>query len=60
MPWWKAILISHLLLPWSWLSLVTTWRALGRIILRRGNWAKTAREQEDVIEVPAARLTPAA
>ncbi|MGN6723097.1 MAG: glycosyltransferase family 2 protein, partial [Marmoricola sp.] len=53
MQWWKAILISHLLLPWSWLSLVTTWRALGRILLRRGNWAKTAREQEDVIEIPS-------
>lgn len=46
-PFWKAWLVSHMLLPWSWLALVTTWRALGRIVLGRSNWVKTSREVED-------------
>jgi cellulose synthase/poly-beta-1,6-N-acetylglucosamine synthase-like glycosyltransferase len=57
MPLWKAWLVSHLLLPWSWLSLLTTWPALYRIVRGRNSWVKTSREVEDPI--PASSPTAA-
>lgn len=47
----RAMLMAHLMLPWSYFGFICVWRALFRIVLRRNGWAKTAREEEDVIEV---------
>jgi cellulose synthase/poly-beta-1,6-N-acetylglucosamine synthase-like glycosyltransferase len=44
---WKALLMAHLLVPWSYLAYAAAWRALGRILLGRRSWAKTRREVED-------------
>lgn len=46
----RAVLMAHLMVPWSYLSYLAAWRALGRIVLRRHGWAKTAR----TAEIPAA------
>lgn len=43
----KALLMAHLIVPWSYLSYAAAWRALGRIVLGRNSWAKTRREVED-------------
>ena len=42
----RALLMSHLMVPWSYLSYFAAWRALGRIVVRRSAWAKTARSVE--------------
>jgi cellulose synthase/poly-beta-1,6-N-acetylglucosamine synthase-like glycosyltransferase len=52
-PLWKAVLMAHLLVPWSYLAYASAWRALGRIILGRNSWTKTKREAEDdIAEAP--------
>ncbi len=43
---WSAVWMSHLLVPWSWMSYLAAYRALGRILMRRHSWAKTSREAE--------------
>jgi hypothetical protein len=46
----RAVLMAHLMVPWSYLSYLAAWRALGRILIGRSSWAKTAR----TVELPAA------
>ena len=46
-PLWRALLMAHLVIPWSYVSHLAVWRALGRIVLRRNAWSKTVREAED-------------
>ena len=50
-PLWKALLMAHLLVPWSYLSYAAAWRALGRIVLGRNSWAKTRRDVEDGVSL---------
>ena len=42
----RAILMCHLMIPWSYVSYAAAWRALGRILLRRQSWTKTTRSDE--------------
>lgn len=41
-----SLVMSHGLVLWSYVSYVAAYRALGRILLRRNGWTKTARENE--------------
>lgn len=50
----RAMLMAHLMLPWSYFGFICVWRALFRIVLHRNGWAKTTREVEDDIEVAEA------
>jgi len=54
-PLWRAMMMAHLLTPWSYVANLAVWRALFRIIWRRDSWAKTIREPE-AGAVPAAEL----
>ena len=42
-----SMVMSHALVLWSYVSYVAAYRALGRILIRRDGWTKTARESED-------------
>ena len=42
----RALLMCHLMIPWSYVSYVAAWRALARIVLKRQGWTKTARSHE--------------
>lgn len=48
------VLLSHAYLIYSWLIYPVVYRALGRQLLRRGSWAKTAREQISAPDADAA------
>jgi cellulose synthase/poly-beta-1,6-N-acetylglucosamine synthase-like glycosyltransferase len=39
--------LAHLLALYNWVWYVALWRAVARIVLRRGGWAKTDRVKED-------------
>ncbi|MFD9961722.1 glycosyltransferase [Amycolatopsis sp. NPDC058986] len=41
-----ALFLGHLLIIWNYIAYVSAFRALGRIIIGRRNWAKTARVDE--------------
>lgn len=43
----RALLMAHLMIPWSYVAHVAAWSAFGRIVFRRNGWVKTARETED-------------
>lgn len=43
----RSLLMSNALVLWSYVSYVAAYRALGRILLRRSGWTKTARVAED-------------
>jgi hypothetical protein len=45
-PLWRAMVMAHLLIPWSYLAYLAAWRALGRMVFGRNSWAKTTRESE--------------
>lgn len=42
----RAVVIGHLLLVYNYVWYFAAWRALVRIVLRRGGWAKTVRHVE--------------
>lgn len=42
----RAVLMAHLMVPWSYLAYFAAWRALGRMLVGRRGWAKTARTVE--------------
>ena len=42
----RALAIGHLLVVYNYIWYLSAWRALGRIIMRRANWTKTARHLE--------------
>lgn len=48
----RAVLLGHLLIPYNYVAYFSCWRALGRIILRRRGWDKTARVAEGSPSVP--------
>lgn len=51
----RALLMSHLIIIWTYVSYVAAWRAVGRIVFRRRGWVKTARlvEPAQPSSVPA-------
>jgi 1,2-diacylglycerol 3-beta-glucosyltransferase len=49
----RAMLMSHLMIPWSYVAYLSAWRALGRILVGRKSWTKTAR----IVETPKAVTT---
>ena len=49
----KALLCSHLFVLYGLLGFISGWWAIGRIVLGRRSWAKTARENEEPEAVPA-------
>jgi len=55
----RALALGNLLALYNYIWYVAQWKALGRIITRRGSWAKTNRtsEEEPHIEIPAPALT---
>jgi 1,2-diacylglycerol 3-beta-glucosyltransferase len=42
----RSIALAHLAVVGSYVTFIATWRALGRILLRRGGWVKTSRHRE--------------
>jgi cellulose synthase/poly-beta-1,6-N-acetylglucosamine synthase-like glycosyltransferase len=59
-PLWRAVVMAHLLIPWSYLAYLAAWRALIRMALGRNGWAKTTRESEpDPAVPPSPRPAPA-
>ncbi|HEV8064693.1 MAG TPA: glycosyltransferase [Acidimicrobiales bacterium] len=59
---WKALVLSHLTILWTYTTHIAVWRAVARIVLKRNGWAKTRREAEDDVAVDqlSAPLTAAA
>jgi hypothetical protein len=55
----SALLMSHALVLWSYVSYLAAYRALGRILVRRNAWTKTSREREDVVPPTPALLESA-
>jgi cellulose synthase/poly-beta-1,6-N-acetylglucosamine synthase-like glycosyltransferase len=43
---WKALLLSHLLFPYQYVSYIATWKAALRMVTGRRGWAKTERSLE--------------
>jgi hypothetical protein len=41
----KGFFFGQLLLPGSYIAYTAAWRALGRMVFRRGGWVKTARSR---------------
>ncbi|MBM3676439.1 MAG: glycosyltransferase [Actinobacteria bacterium] len=50
----SAVLKGHVQVFYAYLNMAAGWRALGRIVLGRNGWAKTAR----VVETPVAEAPP--
>jgi cellulose synthase/poly-beta-1,6-N-acetylglucosamine synthase-like glycosyltransferase len=42
----RVLVLAHLFALYNYVNYVAVWRALGRIVMRRRGWAKTARHQE--------------
>lgn len=53
----RSMVLSHLLLFYNYIWYAAVWRAVGRIVFRRGGWTKTARlsEAADHAVLPADR-----
>jgi cellulose synthase/poly-beta-1,6-N-acetylglucosamine synthase-like glycosyltransferase len=43
----RALVMTHLLVLWSYLAYLAAWRAFGRMLIGRNGWKKTARQAED-------------
>ena len=43
----RALVLGHLMIAWNYIGYAAAWRALFRIVLRRNNWTKTSRSQEE-------------
>jgi 1,2-diacylglycerol 3-beta-glucosyltransferase len=43
----RALLMCHLMVPWSYVSYAAAWRAFYRIVTGQHGWTKTARSAED-------------
>ncbi|MEZ5183908.1 MAG: glycosyltransferase [Acidimicrobiales bacterium] len=48
-PWWRAVLLSHLLVAWNYVLFIACWRGLWRMVRGQTGWVKTHR----VVEAPA-------
>ncbi|MDQ1737542.1 MAG: hypothetical protein QOH56_3793 [Pseudonocardiales bacterium] len=46
----RALLMCHLMVPWSYVSYAAAWRAFYRIVTGQHGWTKTARSAEDAPE----------
>ncbi len=55
----RALALGHLLFIYNYIWFLAQWEALGRIVTRRGSWAKTNRTTEDdrATDSAALRLT---
>lgn len=49
----RALVLGHLMIAWNYIGYVAAWRALFRIVLRRDDWTKTSRSQEEHVGAPA-------
>jgi len=57
-PWWRALLLGHLMIVWNYIGYAAAWRGLVRILRGRHGWEKTTRTVEDVAVV-GNTVTPA-
>ena len=45
--WWRSMALGHGFIVTNYVSYICAWRALGRIVLGRNGWSKTARLGEE-------------
>ncbi|KAA2262749.1 glycosyltransferase [Solihabitans fulvus] len=61
---WRSFLLGHVLIVWNYVSFVSCWQALGRMLEGKTGWDKTARTAEDgapeSVPAPAATGVPRA